>query len=232
MNPGRAQEIISRIRNSYFSESAVERGRLAARKLLNRIEGSIERTEIPVDLNRIAEYLKARICFLDLSSLRSGELESEGLTLHLENMARFFDRRIVNEVIDVIGSCDYVVIVRHDLDERRKRYVIAHELGHIYLNHFEVGRKFCRYAGYLISHSEDTDLAISRLIRKKRRIISWQEISANAFAGELLIPTPVLKRVIVSGGVKNLNELAELFGVSQTVMYVQLELTGFLSIIQ
>lgn len=91
-------------------------------------------------------------------------------------------------------------------DSHRSRFTIAHELGHCCLNNvtLEDGKTHidCRIEG--ISQSED-------------------EIAANIFAGELLIPETSLYQTIEKLLMPSVHILADIFDVSDNVMLKRLE---------
>lgn len=95
---------------------------------------------------------------------------------------------------------------KHQQDSHRSRFTIAHELGHCCLNsaHLKNGKAHidCRIEG--ISQNED-------------------EIAANIFAGELLIPESTLYQTINKLILPSVHILAEIFDVSDNVMLKRLE---------
>lgn len=111
-----------------------------ARKLLHR--GSFK---VPIDLQAVCEYLGLRLLIGDLDTLDGLFLAKQG------------------------GGMGIIVVNEHRC-RVRKRFTIAHEIGHAVLNHFS------------ISFSDGKGLDDS----------SWQERQANAFAAELLMPKNVL----------------------------------------
>lgn len=111
-----------------------------ARKLLHR--GSFK---VPIDLQAVCEYLGLRLLIGDLDTLDGLFLAKQG------------------------GGMGIIVVNEHRC-RVRKRFTIAHEIGHAVLNHFS------------ISFSDGKGLDDS----------SWQERQANAFAAELLMPRDFL----------------------------------------
>mgnify|MGYP001020970828 CR=1 FL=1 len=111
-----------------------------ARKLLHR--GGFE---VPIDLQVVCEYLGLKLLIGDLDTLDGLFLAKQG------------------------GGMGIIVVNEHRC-RARKRFTIAHEIGHAVLNHFS------------ISFSDGNGLNNS----------SWQERQANAFAAELLMPRDFL----------------------------------------
>lgn len=111
-----------------------------ARKLLHR--GGFE---VPIDLQVVCEYLGLKLLIGDLDTLDGLFLAKQG------------------------GGMGIIVVNEHRC-RARKRFTIAHEIGHAVLNHFS------------ISFSDGNGLNNS----------SWQERQANTFAAELLMPRDFL----------------------------------------
>ena len=89
---------------------------------------------------------------------------------------------------------------------RRQRFTIAHELGHHFLNH---GSEMIDPPENLAGISEDP-----------------KEIDANNFAACLLMPEYVVKRLIRTGEVRNITELADKLNVSEIAMHYRLRNLG------
>lgn len=95
-----------------------------------------------------------------------------------------------------------IIIVNPYDSLTRQRFTVAHELGHALLHNEGV--------------HERSDV----------RLTSYRkhEVEANKFAAALLMPSDHVSVAVDLG--KNLEELAELFGVSQTAMRIRLETLG------
>jgi Zn-dependent peptidase ImmA (M78 family) len=88
-----------------------------------------------------------------------------------------------------------VICVNRDLPGPKQRLVIAHEVGHVYLGHefdpeqhVHVDRRFDKYRDCIAEG------------------LSEQDLEANAFAGELVIPTRLLRQAVVELGNTPLTE--------------------------
>lgn len=136
-------------------------------------------TQPPVDPKAIAEFLGFTVLLYELPDTTSG------LTF-------------IEEEVKAIG-----VNSRHA--PTRRRFSIAHELGH-YLN----GHKSYDSGG---THVESQP---SYLDPQQR-----QEIEANEFAAEMLMPTDWLKRDVAELGPDGV-ALARRYGVSEQAMWIQL----------
>lgn len=97
-----------------------------------------------------------------------------------------------------------IIIVNPSDSLNRQRFTVAHELGHALLHKEGV--------------HERSDV---RLTSYKKH-----ETEANKFAAALLMPSDQVLTAVNLG--KNLKELAELFGVSQTAMRIRLETLGLI----
>ncbi|MDE7446257.1 MAG: ImmA/IrrE family metallo-endopeptidase [Lachnospiraceae bacterium] len=107
----------------------------------------------------------------------------------------------------VLSSEDNAVIYYSQNDTpNRQRFTIAHELGHI-----------CEH---LRPDSNDYPYIDWRI---EEEATSVEEIKANIFAGELLIPLHKLKEVYLSMSIPSSANLAALFGTSVNVMEKRLD---------
>lgn len=122
-------------------------------------------------------------------------------------------RKKLNANVQVLGAIatkgDHAAIFynrKNQSNSHRSRFTIAHELGHCCLNNvtLEDGKTHidCRIEG--IAQNED-------------------EIAANVFAGELLIPEKALYSTIEKLLLPSVHILAEIFDVSDNVMLKRLE---------
>jgi Zn-dependent peptidase ImmA (M78 family) len=115
-----------------------------------------------------------------------------------------------------------VICVNRDLPAPKQRLVIAHEMGHVYLGHefdpeqhVHVDRRFDKYRDCIAEG------------------LSEQDLEANAFAGELVIPTKLLSRAVLDLGNTPLTEehiqnLAAHFDVTVQHMALRLSRLGLI----
>lgn len=134
---------------------------------------SIENTTVPVQIKEIAEKLGLKIVEFDFQNSISGVLKK--------------DRGIIG-----------VNKKHHNV---RKRFTIAHELGHFLLGH-EIGKDDSIIDG-------DFDKPTDR------------EREANIFASQILMPEEILKDEVKKHQI-NLKKLAEIFEVSEQAMTIRL----------
>lgn len=100
------------------------------------------------------------------------------------------------------GQKHHLIGISKSQTEGRKRFTIAHEIAHITLKHNKQKKS-------LFLQSEDSHL----------------ERQANIFASELLMPTCHIKDLIISG-LKDVDILADIFGVSKSAMSIKLQECG------
>jgi len=158
-----------------------------------------EQISIPVDPERIAQFLGIRVVAYPMGNKVSGMLaiESTGATIGY------------NEIES----------------KHRQRFTIAHELGHFILhNNQDTSRVFVdnqfkvdQYIQVLFRKNEDTEEPIT----------AQMEIEANNFAAALLMPeAPLLveieKMEFDLGDDNALKDLSEKFNVSSSAMYYRL----------
>lgn len=91
----------------------------------------------------------------------------------------------------------------------RQRFGVAHALAHVVLNHAPC----------------PSDTACSFMTSTART----DEIEANQFALELLVPKSAVKYFLIDQGMTDINEIAEVFNVSHMSIRVRLIELGYLS---
>src|ERR1700735_758496 len=152
----------------------------------------------PVDVEQIARRLKLKVVNFDLGEDISGLLISKG---------------------------DSTTIAVQESDHtNRKRFTIAHEIGHFHLRHqFEPGEHVHVDRGHLITPRNS----------RSSTGVDLKEIEANQFAACLLMPSKLLLQSIKALKVKSLcddhvKKLASEFQVSEQAMTIRLSTLGFL----
>lgn len=164
-------------------------------RIRNRADQLLERLAVqsfPVNVHRIAQQLGIRIVQANLGHGVSGLL--------------------------INRSGTPVICVQESDPRTRKRFTIAHEIGHHYLGHqFEMGEHVHVDRGNLISFRSP----------RSTEGIDPKEIEANQFAASLLMPAAMLKTralQITEGPLVDvhLSRLAEEFAVSEQAMIIRL----------
>lgn len=102
----------------------------------------------------------------------------------------------------------WVIRINQKHNKKRQRFTLAHELGH-YILHKE------KNAGF-------KDAVFFR-----NEILDSMEYSANEFASNLLMPESSVKKYIDIEGIRNIGQLAEVFGVSAAAMKYRILSLGY-----
>ena len=115
------------------------------------------------------------------------------------------------------------IVVNSTHSDNRRRFSIAHELGHLLLHPST--------DAYVDSFG--TAIGVNLRDERAARGTNRFEIEANAFAASLLMPEPLVREMVVSlpaGGdpEDEVAELAEQFGVSEQAMTYRLTNLGFI----
>lgn len=107
------------------------------------------------------------------------------------------------------------VLISYNASEsyNRKRFTVAHELGHFALGHVSDG----------VTKFRDTPESFSGSIRK------WEEVEANRFAIDLLMPELAIDLLLKERKVKELADFAKAFHVSELAAVYRLKNLGILN---
>ena len=150
---------------------------------------------IPVDLKIILRTLGISAIPMDFTEVENGVRQRFNANVH-----------VLGAIATRQESAAIFYNRKNQSDSHRSRFTIAHEIGHCCINDvaFEDGKTHidCRIEG--IAQSED-------------------EVAANIFAGELLIPENSLYRTIDKLIMPSVHALADIFDVSDNVMLKRLE---------
>lgn len=135
-------------------------------------------------------------------------MEKIGIDVRPANFADI-EQKIGYKNGDILGATlvdgeDVGIFYRSDVSQNRKRFTIAHELGHC-----------CIHASSL----KETNIQLRQESEKN----SLVEIDASIFAGELLIPRELLEREYDKFLLPSLRALSEIFQVSTSVMGARLD---------
>jgi Zn-dependent peptidase ImmA (M78 family) len=159
------------------------------------------------------------------------ELGVKTAPVDVRKVASQLGLRVVDEELgeDVSGALvsnpqRAAILVNADHHDNRKRFTIAHELGHYVLRHqFEEGGHVHVDRGNYIS------------LRGKRASegVDPKEIEANWFAASLLMPAVLVQEHVAKIGARALHDqhvvrLAEEFSVSEQAMTIRLSTLGLL----
>lgn len=100
----------------------------------------------------------------------------------------------------------YIITVNQNHHENRRRFTIAHELGH-----------------YTLGHGAKEDVIY------RNGNSDPDEVEANAFAAEILMPKGAIHYLLFDKGINSVQELAHKFWVSEQAMIYRLRNLGLVS---
>lgn len=101
------------------------------------------------------------------------------------------------------GSSGYAIYVNQRHHVNRRRFTTAHEIAHFILHQDSIGDGI-------------TDDGLYR-----SRLSNWMEAQANKLAADILMPWHLLNR-FVEGGTTSVDQLADIFKVSNSAMSIRL----------
>lgn len=176
----------------YFNKYTKERGASLMCPPINRIYG-----KTPMEI--LNEYGDMHHIPINLSNL----LENIGISALPMNFTSLEKMLNKGHILGLVlkDSKNAVIYYSSDDSVNRQRFTIAHELGHICNNLIPDSNDY-PYIDWRIEEESETD----------------REKVANIFAGELLIPLPILKDVYMSMTFPFSSDLAKRFGTSINVM--------------
>ena len=130
-----------------------------------------------------------------------------------------------------------IIVVNKDQPETRKKFTIAHELGHLLLKHDTALNT--QDKGAMNTQQEKYSTPSQILFRddKTSEGSDWREVEANHFAASLLMPREILNKKIhklIQKKTKpylsesDVCELANIFEVSSISMSIRLSRLGFI----
>ncbi|WP_461206106.1 ImmA/IrrE family metallo-endopeptidase [Clostridium sp. DL1XJH146] len=150
-----------------------------------------EINQVPIDLNIILKSIKrtVKVCSYSLLSNKT--------SLSIKEICDMFESDL--------GACTYsrndehYVIYYNDTKQNHHldRFTIAHELGHIFLEHH---------------HNANTDILLRKNISKSQ--YDKYEKEANCFARNVLSPIPLVDRITNLSHQRSIIELSEAFDIS------------------
>ena len=142
-----------------------------------------------------------------------GIAEAEGIkigkTVLPETLGGFIHRRVDDSTLMVVNSI-------LDPYPERQRWVIAHELGHFLLH---AGRYHVTLAAEKFFKRHDSESFSG---------FNPEEIEANQFAAELLMPEDMVHEMALSEGTIDLEKMAATFDVEERMLKMRLGALGYL----
>lgn len=160
------------------------------------VDDVIWKTDFTTDLKKIADELNLRIVNVDMAE-----------AFQKSNIVK--DKKTRGFLLK--DDDEYTIVVNKDYHLNSRRFTIAHEIGHYCLNHLANETSGTTYKFRDASSSKGTDP---------------QEIEANTFAAELLMPEKLIKHWYYITG--SIPETAEMFTVSEETVKFRLENLGMI----
>ena len=135
----------------------------------------------------------------------------------VENMARALGIRLrksnlkssISGMIERQGDNEYIITVNENHPLTRQRFTIAHEIGH-----------FIYHKGKMDSPITDN---IMYRAENNLEIGRKEESQANSFAANVLMPEPLVRKLVEKHGKKNIDAIADELGVSRQAMKIRIE---------
>lgn len=212
-----------KLKSNPYLINAARKGRLGARKLLKLVLfQDKDEVSVPIDLEPFIKYLKCMVLQIDPEDYGLPYL---GCTISVRELSEVkLIKSVLGDFARQNSSCDYIVVVKPEelIGRERQRFVIAHELGHVFFRHIEARSRMKNVIKFskLLSLSGPSEF-ISELVKQKNIIEARQEVIANAFAGELLVPETVLKSFLFDRKINSISRLSRIFMVSEPVVFIQ-----------
>lgn len=149
---------------------------------------------IPVDVNKLLEKMNIQTYPIDYESIEKSP-----------NIIPFIKEKgkILGTVM--LRDDDIIITYRESDPIHRKRFTVAHELAHCCLGD-NFGEKFIQFRNDLVSNADE------------------MERNCNIFAGELLIPEHIIRRLHEQVSIFPLEKISRIFDVSESVMAKRLDI--------
>lgn len=151
----------------------------------------------------------------------------------------YFDKKLQSNISGASMTTEngkQVIVVNENQPPTRKKFTIAHELGHLLLKHDTALNT--QDKGTIAQQGQhNTPSQILFRDDKTSEGSDWREVEANHFAASLLMPREILNKEIHKLIQKNsrkylseddVRDLAEIFGVSSISMSIRLSRLGFM----
>lgn len=181
---------------------------LASRELTRLAPGGLRVLELPVDVDRVAQWHGLIIDRVD------GDMYAR---VERPNL----DGTLLSGMFDFMNG---VILVRADQVAGRQRFTIAHEIAHYLIeDHFQLYAGKLRYTIDVDGTTRDVDLGGQH--EQRQQGIALAEREADALAGMLLMPAALVDAAVAELG-PSVPLLAARFGVSATAM--RLNMAGYL----
>ncbi|MDB5166983.1 MAG: hypothetical protein JWN26_128 [Candidatus Saccharibacteria bacterium] len=131
---------------------------------------------------------------------------SNDFNLVVEGAGEQVTGKKIDAVTKKMDDGQIFIIYNKDRHVHRMRFSVAHELGHLYMGHMH--------------GNSSIDLGSE----------NFDEIEANQFAAQILMPPSIL-RADIKSGIKDVDALAEKYQVSNLAMWWHIEKSGMLRLL-
>lgn len=149
-----------------------------------------------------------------------------GVTVHFEHLEDEVSGMLV------VKNKEKHIIVNKGHHSNRRRFTIAHELGHLIL-HYKQGDEVYVDTKLMVYHRSGRTQDYSH---PHATTTPQQEREANSFASAFLMPKPIVESFVDSQGIDvfdefDLAKLAQAFDVSEQAMYIRLNILKLVQVI-
>jgi Zn-dependent peptidase ImmA (M78 family) len=180
-------------------------------------------------LSRRRNIIRAKVeALLNESGIGEPAVPVEAIAARhgIEVLHRSFDEAELSGFLARQPGTRAVIGINSDQPPNRRRFTVAHELGHFFL-HGEQGQQEVH-----VDHTKDFQVKLRGPASSKG--VDDEEVEANLFAAELLMPTRFLQRDFsqgfdVSDDDEAVVRLAKRYGVSTQAMSIRLGYLGLIS---
>lgn len=162
--------------------------------------------------------------FADEVLLFFSNFDVKGYPVDVERIVKLLKGKILDDLEDPVAEgrieyvknkgCEFVIHINKIQDERKRRFTIAHELGHLFL-HMDFFDEEAKK-----KHTEYQDCIFYR----KDSAYTEEELYADEFAAALLMPRSEFRKIAeehLHGISYDIGKIAEYFKVSEKAVWVR-----------
>lgn len=147
---------------------------------------------------------------------------NNGITVYDADFNELGNKNVSGAIRYIDGK--FSILLNKEETEERKRFTLAHELGHFFLDN-EILKSSKIHVDTLYRIGPDSSY-VSQNIESKKEDKLTGENEINYFAGALLMNEMMLKKVFEVE--QSTEKLAKLFNVSRSAMTVRLDILGLI----
>lgn len=179
-----------------------EKRRIELEQLASQVLFNNDMYKIPVNLLKIAKNC--------------------GITVYEANFEKLGNKNVSGAIRYVDGK--FSILLNKNESKERKRFTLAHELGHFFLDN-EVLKSSKIHVDTLYRSAEESSY-VAKSFEDEKEIKLTSESEIDYFAGALLMNELVLKKVFEIE--TSISKLAQIFNVSYSAMTVRLDILGLI----